>query len=352
MLNRTKKERRNSQPAQKHFAPSFKRRLRLESLEDRRMLATFVVNEVDGRTDPDLTDGSADVDLETPGEQITLQSALQNASLSDVSNTIRFDLDAADDPDGDGIAEVDLTNQVASQFDFLTISGRNLADDSVGIEIRGGLAVRGEFNLVEDLVFPDGGVFLSGELNVFRFNDVGYSADGVPQSVTSSVVLHESRDSAVSSNRFGEIQGPAITVSGGNANSVEDNTIGLDIGLNDFGDVVSVGPGILLENNADSVNIEANVIANVEGHGIEVRLGRNFEIIENEIGVDALFNIVAPNTGNGIHIRQGSGRITNNIIAHNGGDGIHVIPDSGFVANVEIGGNDIESNQGDGIDLA
>jgi hypothetical protein len=58
-----------------------KRRGRFETLEDRRMMAIFAVNDVTDRADATpLGDGVIDADLAVPGQQITLRAAIQETN--------------------------------------------------------------------------------------------------------------------------------------------------------------------------------------------------------------------------------------------------------------------------------
>ena len=68
-------------------------RPRLERLEDRLLLAVYVVNTTDDL--PDLTalgDGKVDVDIYTPGDQVTLRGALMDAYYVSDKNTIEFNI--------------------------------------------------------------------------------------------------------------------------------------------------------------------------------------------------------------------------------------------------------------------
>jgi hypothetical protein len=63
-----------------------------ESLEPRCLLATFVVNHVGDAPDFNLGDGVADSDAGTPGVQITLRTAIQNANLDAALDNIHFNI--------------------------------------------------------------------------------------------------------------------------------------------------------------------------------------------------------------------------------------------------------------------
>src|SRR5688572_15315235 len=57
---------------------------------------TFIVNTTADAGDFDLKDNLADADAKTPGSQVTLRCAIENANLTPAADEIRFELPAAD----------------------------------------------------------------------------------------------------------------------------------------------------------------------------------------------------------------------------------------------------------------
>ena len=68
-------------------------RTRLELLEDRRLLSLYVVNLTSDLPDrTPLGDGKVDVDLDTPGDQVTLRGAIMDANQSPGKDTVEFNI--------------------------------------------------------------------------------------------------------------------------------------------------------------------------------------------------------------------------------------------------------------------
>ncbi len=168
------RRRRNSNAGSR---PRRHRRLHLESLETRRLLAVFTVNSTGDENDSYLDDGICDTahnpttDPPTPRSNIcTLRAASQQASSSPDSDRIEFDIPAPDGSvpviSGDvaiwqGSAEIDGTTQAAGR---VSVSGVTLGGS-------GG-------SLVKGLVVRDGGISVISPNNTIVGNFVEVDATG------------------------------------------------------------------------------------------------------------------------------------------------------------------------------
>ncbi|MEL6105773.1 MAG: choice-of-anchor Q domain-containing protein [Planctomycetota bacterium] len=81
--------------------------------------SSLIVNQTDDRPDADPTDGTADVDLITPGEQITLRSALEEASRRFGEDAITFSLPV----EGDEPPVIEIESALPTIQEALLIDG-------------------------------------------------------------------------------------------------------------------------------------------------------------------------------------------------------------------------------------
>ena len=213
-------------------------RPRLEPLEDRRLLSIYVVNLTSDEPDrTPLGDGKVDVDLTTPGEQVTLRGAIMDANENLGKDRIEFNIP------GDGphvirpIASlpyivqpvtIDGYSQPGARPNSKTVrqgndaviqielDGANLPLGANGLVIAGGqsevsgLAIhsfRGKPVPSHDLlgVIVDhvngAGIGLTGAGgNIIAGNFLGAAADGSPRGSFGSGVTIESSDNVVQEN--------------------------------------------------------------------------------------------------------------------------------------------------------
>ncbi|MCL4202942.1 MAG: hypothetical protein KJ000_10615 [Pirellulaceae bacterium] len=140
------------------------RQLRFEPLEDRRMLAVFVVNSTLGLGDSFPNDEICDTEHQPnadppipPSGVCTLRAALEQAATTDGSDELRFAIP------GGGVPVIDINavmNAGSVEIDGTTQPG------SGKVEIRGILSLSGDGqHTVRGLVFNDGGLILVGNGN-------------------------------------------------------------------------------------------------------------------------------------------------------------------------------------------
>jgi hypothetical protein len=296
-----------------------------EQLEPRCLLATFVVDQVSDMADFDLGDGVADSDAGTPGVQISLRSAIQNANLDAILDNISFNIPGA------GVKSISPTSPLPVISQPVVIDGytqpgatRNMlgvgSNASILIHLNGQLLLGGS-----GLTISAGGSTVRG-LSITRFPFQGI-----------------------------EIQGP------GNFSTIAGNFIGVPPAGNvDQGNTIN---GVLINNSAGNLIGGAspgdrNVISGNNSNGVALG-GANATdniIRGNYIGTNAAGDGDIGNTDDGVVVSElltGGGMAsrtliggtfpgTGNVISGNNGSGVSLLG-AGSQLN-QIQGNRIGTN--------
>ncbi len=287
-----------------------RRRLTLERLEDRRVLATYTVN-TDGTEGLGSVDGSCDSDPATPGNQCTFNAALALASFQD---SITF-----------SIATVNL--------------GSNSPNINSSINIDGG-----------------GGVQINGDIRIFADDSSVRNL-----TIVGDVLLFNSSNATISDNEF--IQGGIVFERDSSGNHILNNRVTGDVGISTSlyvahnneikGNTVTGGGGIFLR-EGDGNFIENNVVLGSNGNAITLGRRTVGNVIQgNSVGVDPSTNQIVAIAGNGLSISGMGHTIVGNTIG-NSQVGIELTSDA---ANGLIGGghtvqkNFIGTNSDETLDL-
>ena len=318
-------------------------RPRLERLEDRLLLAVYVVNTTDDL--PDLTtlgDGKVDVDIYTPGEQVTLRTALMDAYYVPNKSTIEFNIP------GPGPHVIQPTVPLPETRYPVTINGysqpgaspssktvRQGNDAVILIEFDGaylpagadGLVIEGGQSEVTGLAihsvrgnpipsYGDLGVVIDHEGgsairlanlggNIIAGNFLGAAADGSPRGNFGSGVYIASSDNVVQENIIvGNMTGVVISGDGVQKNKLFGNYIGVGQdgktpAQNDQGVLIARGAS---QNEIGGTNENfGNVISANQRPGVSIYglapgstvVGANM-IQNNLIGTDKTGKIIDP----------------------------------------------------------
>ena len=240
-------------------------RPRIEPLEDRRLLAVYVVNtSVDL---PDLTpagDGIVDVDVNTPGEQVTLRGAIMDANSVPDPSTIQFRIT------GSGPHVIQLLGPLPIIVHPMAIEGYSQPGSA-----RNTGKVREGNNAVIQIELNGSGV------------PIGY--DGLVltggQSTVEGLAIHSLRGEPVpAQDELGVVidhrGGAAIRLAGSGGNHVVDNFLGANA------DGFSLGnyAGINVE-CSDNVIQDNLVVGNTIAVGISGDLVTGNQLLANYIGV-------------------------------------------------------------------
>lgn len=334
---------------------SFARRLKLELLEDRRLLASFAVNSLADDTDGNPSDGICDTGsnrAETDPPFIktgicTLAAAATQADESPGHDRITFgDLGGSESPTislGRGIG---LLHSV-------TIDGTTHASGRVilagSLSITDGSTLKGLSIIGNSTALTIGGVG-----NTVTDTYVGYDATGEGGATDDSgLVVIRGNDNVFGSTVPGErnIVAGGMNITG-NQNTVIGNYIGLDI----TGDVASPNSGVMfVDGEANTIGGSEDGQGNVIVGGIIVD-GSQIIIQGNYIGTNADGTLaLKPDAGNlGVSARPGSSDIQIGGIEPGEGNlisGMHFGIVAATAANdIKIWGNKIGTNAaGDGV---
>jgi parallel beta-helix repeat protein len=313
------------------------RRLRLEFLEDRRLLASFRVNSVgdqpDADFDPDEKPPTGDGNCADISGACTLRAAIFEANLTPGPHTILFDLPAGSTtivPGPGGLPEIlqpviiEGRGQPGySDHPLVEISGALAGPGANGLVLKGGdSVVRGlaitrfihdgsqqnGFGIVLD---NGGGNLIEG--NYLGINGLGTTAQGnasglaIDDPSTANVIANN----VISGNQLGGIQ---ITASG---NLVRGNRIGTD--PSGTRAIANLARGVILWDKDGAVDAANNTIGGVTAEMRNLisgnRTGIEFEgvratgnvVLGNYIGTDFTGVTPLPNTEDGIEIDDSPG---------------------------------------------
>jgi hypothetical protein len=321
-------------------------RVPAERLEDRTLLATFVV------TDP------AD---SGPG---TLRQAILDANsnlASTAADVIAFNL-----PGERPVRTIRPLSALPEVTGLVTIDGRT--QPGAAVELDGSLAgpdVNGlavsatKGSLIRGLVinrFSGHGVsFVAGYGVGLQGNYIGTDATGNldlgnggagVRVAAGSVALGDMRLPA-NGNVISGNGGPGVWVPPGLARgSAGFSLYGNRIGTNAAGDraVPNDGDGVLVESSADAsigagpAAATRNVISGNRGHGVH-GTSTSLRVSGNYIGTDASGATALGNGGDGVLVEVGGGNVTGNVIAANEGNGVRLVGSGGTVEGNFIGTN-------------
>jgi len=354
-----------------------RRRLGLEALERRVLLAVFVVNDLGDGDDYDLNDGTCSATFETVGEDpviivpnndCTFEAAADNAVDSPGPDTISFSIPAGSVISTDGIGITDgttvdapagkiiLVSSTASGLGLVVVGNgsivRNLVLNGFGDAIR----ISGDGNLV---VGCHMGVNLAGTAAVG--NTVGIRIAGNNNTIGGTTA--EERNIISGNTDVGVLVGSIVGPK--DDNLVIGNFIGTDItGTvaigNGLGQVGNAGQGVRISGGIGNVVGGAGDAGNViSGNRIGVLIdggGANF-LVGNKIGTDvtgtapignieAIDLINSPNNVLGGDLPGGAVEIVGNVISGSLGDFPAGIFGAGvFIFGVGATGNRIQGNR-------
>lgn len=264
-----------------------------------------------------------------------------------------------------GIALDTDGNTIEGNYIGTDAAGTAAIPNSVGVELAccaSGNRIGGTRNVVSGNAVAGIRFFGAGIDNVVTGNWIGLDVNGDPLPNELGVDLQDTSGALIggttgAGNVISGNTGFGISVLGGSANRIGDNRIGTDpSGLLDRGN----GGGITILGSSDNIiGGAANTSNLISGNGLAIYLdgpGATSNVVEhNGIGVDLAGDPLG-NDDAGIWLANGAtgnrigGDAVGNIIAHNSGDGVRVTG-STTVGNV-ISLNYIVSNTGMGIDLA
>ena len=325
-------------------------RLRIESLEDRKLPATFVVT-------------VADVD----GGLGSFREAIKSANASPGLDSIHFNIP------GTGVRTITLTRALPEITGPVVIDGSTqpgyksgqpvIELDGTGLTEGSGLVLTVGGNTVRGLIvhsFPSDGLVLAElnnpnptGLNVIQSNFIGTDAEGKVDKGNGGVGIHviNSPHNVIGGTNPGEGNlvsgnhtGIEISAAGSHHNFVWGNLIGTDVtGLEPLGNTsngIGVGhqfqaPGFASNNLiGGSAPGSRNVIAANGGHGIWIRgSGGTGNIVQsNYIGVGTNGTKPLGNKKDGVLIEEaghtlvgGTADGTGNVISANTGSGVQIV---------------------------
>lgn len=305
-------------------------RPRIEPLEDRRLLSVYVVNVDSDRRDlTDPGDGKVDVDLNTPGEQVSLRGALMDAYFRPGKNTIQFDLP------GPGPHVIQPLTPFPEIRHPVTIDGYSQPGS-----------------------LPNSGTIWQGHDAVIRIELDGsklpMGADGLVitggQSEVIGLAIHSLRSKPIPSHEelgvtIDHEGGAAIQLAATGGNSIVGNFLGANadgfpMGTLGVGVYIGCSDNVLQENiivgNMTGVTIAGNGVAGNQLHSNYIGVGQD--------GMTPAHNKTGVFIGRGAHQTEIGGTAANlgNVVSANQGDGVSIV---GFSpGNTVVGSNVIQNN--------
>lgn len=337
-------------------------------IEDFQLLDGFFfieVNSTEDLSDADPFDFSPDVDLETPGLQVTLRSALEFANKHSSFNVITFDLPSGSTiniksalPNIEERLVIDGPEFIAPNGDFIPtveINGSGAGTGVNGFTIKANGA--GIFDL-EIVNFDGDGILIEGDNTLLSSNYIGVDLTGNQDKGNGGNGINvQSSNNLIRSNVISGngLSGISIPVPNADNNEILNNKLGTDAsGTQALGNDIN---GIFISAGENHL-IQGNLIGGNKNNGIVIDDNSQNNIIEgNRIGVnfDEDGNEIALGNGTrGIWIRDGSNntiggednQTQGNVIAYNKGAGVSVVNGTGN----SVLGNTIFENK-NSIDL-
>lgn len=362
-----------SQNAPRHsLRPSLLRRLRVERLEDRRMLATVVVT---NNLDVVNGDVSSVANLLAPngdgGDGVSLREAIEAANATQGADQITFDFGH------DGPETIVLTGGSLTAIDEVTITG--LGMDLLTIDGSGSDPTPGETN------GDGGGVFRFGIEHPDQGNQVAITAQ------LSDVAITNADADASVIDIFGEFTLARSRITGNAAEKAIINTVGsrsaFDLVIRDS--VISANTGRAVRAYETDISISDTTISGNVGGAVDSSLywhRRRLTVTDSTItgnsaekgggfllkplyagGIDLRLErtVVSENSagkGSAIHATQGSVEIIDSVIRDNRGDpavfgdtAVRIEPSTapigtaGIPGGLRVTGSTIVGNTGVGI---
>ncbi|MCA9122016.1 MAG: hypothetical protein H6822_12080 [Planctomycetaceae bacterium] len=367
-----------------------RRRLFIEPLEDRRLLATFVVNSIADLPDSGEVPGTCDTELDPTADPpiaasdiCTFRAAIESANANGGRDTITFDLPEGAVISTDGVSssgDVDIIgpagriiingpgkdtasggiviggngnsvirNLVLNNFTeaiWLVSDNNTVANVYVGVNVDGnaaigntrGIVVEGLNNVVGGATETDRNVISGNEVGIFVVKRLGSSAPVV-------------RDNRIIGNYIGTDKNGTASI--GNTESgitisqlSQNNVIG---GAEGAGNLISGnGRGITIEHQTARHN---HVIGNLIGTAIdgETALGNLEGVFINDAQFNCIGGIVPPATGSVPNCSSGpigAQPFLGNVISGSRGDFPNAIFGMGvWIVNVNATGNLIQGNK-------
>ena len=350
--------RRNQRPRQ--------RRLSLEALEDRTLLASFMVTNPNGDTGPGtLWDAIAHDDSEGEASDpnpFVIDFTLPGSGLHTIALTVPLPV---------------ITHPViidgTSQPGYLPGSGTTLGQPVIELDgsqagLTNGLELETGNSVIEGLIinnFAFSGIFVSGYDSLFTVGQNVIEGNFIGTDATGSVAQGNAEatgDAAIAilDSSDNTIGGPTATqgnlISGNNAdgidildaastgNVVEGNFIGTNVnGTTPLGNASNgivlgqvsspfVGVGFASDNVIGGTDPgDRNIISGNGGSGIQIVAGSGNQVQGNIIGLDANGTAAVPNTQDGVLIEDGKGNLiggtddgAGNVISANVLDGVEI----------------------------
>ena len=353
------------------------RKLRAEALEARYALATYTINLLGDSPDADPGDGVCDVDLATPGEQVTLAAAAQCIN-ADGGGNVLFGIDgtfggatftAAVNLDGQQ-HNVDLNNGLLNLNAGGSVTNLKLA--------HGGLVITGNNASVQNNLFTaptqgealrilgNGATVKTNSSTSGAFIIQGNGATLQTNALSQAGVRIAGDTNTILSNSIYQSPTTGVTIVGSN-NRVEANQIGSD-GTNDLGNTTD---GVLIDGTtlASATNVVVNnLISGNGGNGIVVRgsLASANRLEGNKLGTSSTGTAAIANSLNGILIEDSSNNViggtaanTGNLISGNTQSGVKIVGTTSLanslqsnIIGLNAGGGGVLANGGDGVTIS
>jgi hypothetical protein len=316
------------------------------------LLATFVVNQVGDAADFDLGDGVADSNETTPGVQISLRSAIQNANLDATLDNIHFDIPGSGVKVISPVSELPFITQpividgytqsnalpntlaVGSNANILIqLDGFSAGATANGLTISaGGATVRG----LSITRFKVHGIEIRapGTFSTIAGNHIGVSPAGTADqgNLQNGVLIVNSAGNMIGGVSPGErnvisgnnVNGIGLAGTDATGNIIQGNYIGTnaagDADLGNGNEGVSIGELTTGGGNASHTMIggpfpvSGNVISGNDGGGVALNGdGADFNIVQgNRIGTNAMGTAALGNGFHGVLITFSDGQSASN----------------------------------------
>jgi uncharacterized repeat protein (TIGR01451 family) len=352
--------RRVSQRPRQRDAARWNTRPRLEVLEQRCLLTTWIVNSIGDQSDA-AAGGQCDVDLTTPGEQCTLRAAIGLANserVAGVVDEIHFNIGTGHQtispssplPTIEDPVIIDGTTQSGfSGSPLIELNGSNAGNGADGLRITaGGSTVRG---LVIGSFRGQGIEILTNGNNRIEGNFVGTDVTGnLDRGNTQQGLLIANAANntvggttagarnVISGNGFAGIEITRSNTGGSDTsgNHIAGNIIGLnaagtaDLGNSQHGVLVNGASGNTI---GGTTNAERNIIS---GNSVGVQISQlratSNVVLGNYIGTDITGTADLGNSGHGVSLLSattgntigGTTAAARNVIAGNGSAGVNL----------------------------
>ncbi len=317
-------------------------------------MATYIVNVLGDSPDADPEDGVCDVDLITPGEQVTLAAAAQCVN-ADGGGDVKFAIDGA----FGGVTFTASVNIDGQQHDVDlndTLLTLNAGGSVTNLKLaNGGLVITGDNASVQNNLFtspPGEALRITGNTATVKTNSitggmvviVGNGATLQTNALSQAGIAITGDNNIVLGNNIYQSPASGVTIVG-STNRVEGNQIGSDGTLN----LGNTNDGVLIDGN--SATSATNLVLNnlISGNGgsgivVEGSLATGNRLEGNKIGTNGAGSAAIPNAGQGVVIENAANNIVGGTAANTGnlisGNALHGV----LILGAASTGNSLQSN--------